>query len=191
MSPDPDQTTRHSGDAAPAHPAPSEAARRLRQQFSDTEWRDLVTGPGQAALYVMTASPSGVTGIFAEMQALSTVMQERVLQDPRGPLKEAMAHTFRARDLPEQPKERGKKHDELHAEAHQTLRRAAWVSARLPAEQRQEYAELLNTVAEQTANASTNGGFFGIGGERVTERERAAIAEIRTLFGGAGPQTTP
>lgn len=171
--------------ASGEHPALSDAAQALRQGFSDAEWRDLVTGPGQAALYVMTASPSGVTGIFAEMQALSTVMQQRVLKDPSGPLKEAMAHTFRARDLPEQPRERGKKNDELHAEAMQTLRRAAWVSARLPQGERREYAELLNTVAEQTANASTNGGFFGIGGERVTDRERAAIAEIRALFAGS------
>lgn len=166
----------------PQHPPLSDAAQELRQRFSDAEWRDLVTGPGQAALYVMTASPSGITGIFAEMQALSAVMQERVLQHPREPLQEAMAHTFRVRDLPEAPKERGKNNDELHAEAWQTLRRAAWAAARLSPEQRREYAELLNTVAEQTANASTNGGFFGLGGERVTERERAAIAEIAALF---------
>jgi hypothetical protein len=40
-------------------------------------------------------------------------------------------------------------------------------------------------IANKVAEASTEGGFFGIGGERVTQAEKQAIAELATALGSS------
>jgi len=40
------------------------------------------------------------------------------------------------------------------------------------------FKQLLKTIAEQTAEASKEGGFLGFGGVRVSDAEKASVAEV-------------
>jgi len=47
----------------------------------------------------------------------------------------------------------------------------------------QEYREWALAIAERVANASSEGGFLGFGGERVTAEERQFIDQLRSVLG--------
>jgi hypothetical protein len=44
------------------------------------------------------------------------------------------------------------------------------------------YKQMLATVAEETANASKEGGFLGFGGERVSAGEQAFVDQVKSLL---------
>ena len=45
------------------------------------------------------------------------------------------------------------------------------------------YGDFLVTLAERVANAAKGGSFFGFGGERFSEPERALLAELGQVLG--------
>jgi hypothetical protein len=47
----------------------------------------------------------------------------------------------------------------------------------------EEYRQWAMSVAEKVANAATEGGFLGFGGERVTAAEKSLIDDIRKSLG--------
>ena len=52
------------------------------------------------------------------------------------------------------------------------------------------YREFAITVAQRAAEADKSGGFLGVGGERVTDAESAALAEIAAALGTDPPSTS-
>jgi hypothetical protein len=52
-----------------------------------------------------------------------------------------------------------------------------------------EFREFLRVAAQRTALAAREGGFLGIGGERVSEREQEMLETIGDIFGA--PRTDP
>ncbi len=54
-----------------------------------------------------------------------------------------------------------------------------------------DYREFVLNVANHAAEADKSGGFLGIGGERVTGQEEAALAEITTALGDAPADDAP
>ena len=47
----------------------------------------------------------------------------------------------------------------------------------------QAYKQMLVDVAQQAADASNEGGFLGFGGVRVSDKEKAFIAEVKRAAG--------
>jgi len=71
----------------------------------------------------------------------------------------------------------------MKAEVLQSLGRvAALVDQRAPAEAAGFKTWLLH-IAEQAAEASTEGGFLGFGGIRVSDAEKATLDDLRRTFG--------
>ncbi|MCD0171776.1 hypothetical protein IHN59_19320, partial [Deinococcus sp. 23YEL01] len=65
----------------------------------------------------------------------------------------------------------------------QAVRQAAWlVSARASPDDNTAYRQMLMRVAERTANAAREGGFLGIGGKLVDEKEQEVLDELRRLL---------
>ena len=58
---------------------------------------------------------------------------------------------------------------------------AALLSQKAPAEA-QAYKQWVYQAAQNSANAAKEGGVFGIGGERVSEAETAALQELATAL---------
>ena len=67
----------------------------------------------------------------------------------------------------------------------QAVRQAVWlVSAKASPEDARAYQDMLMQVAERTAQAAKEGGFLGIGGEQVSDREREVLAELQSVIRG-------
>jgi len=75
--------------------------------------------------------------------------------------------------------------EEVKAQSIEGVRQAAWlVSSKASPEDAAAYRQMLLKVVENTANAAKEGGFLGIGGEQVNDKERAVMDELRQVIGG-------
>ncbi|GAA5513335.1 hypothetical protein Dcar01_02068 [Deinococcus carri] len=165
----------------------------VKDSFTPEEWFKVMNGPGRAGAAVVAASPSGITGVLAEAQAIGAAIREQVSAQGRTPLLEAMAADLVGtppdpRAFPQE--ERARNMDEARAQSVEGVRQAVWlVSSKASPADLAAYRRLLWTVAERAAGAAKEGGFLGLGGEQVSEPERAVLAELREVIGvdaGAG-----
>lgn len=160
----------------------------IKDNFTADEWFKVMTGPGRAGAAVVAASPSGVTGLIAEAQAIAMSVRENVSKQGRTPLMEAMAADLmgkppRPEDLPQQDKV--KNMDEAKAQSVDGVRQAIWlVSSKASPEDAQAYKDMLMQVVEATAKAAKEGGFLGMGGEQINDKERAVMAELQDFIRG-------
>jgi hypothetical protein len=77
----------------------------------------------------------------------------------------------------------GKSPAEIKQQAIATLTRVGQIlDAKAPADA-PAFKAWLRHVAEKVAEASTEGGFLGFGGVRVTDAEKASIAEVAQALG--------
>lgn len=170
----------------------------LKDNFSKEEWFKVMTGPGRAGAAVVAASPSGLTGLLAEAQAIAASVRENVSRQGRTPLMEAMAADLlgKAPDAKELQElsggERAKNMDEAKAQSLEGVRQAVWlVSSKASPEDAQAYKDMLMQVVENTAKAAKEGGFLGLGGEQINDKERAVMEELQGVIrGNSSPATT-
>ncbi|MFC6618510.1 hypothetical protein [Deinococcus radiophilus] len=53
-------------------------------------------------------------------------------------------------------------------------------------EEAQSYRTMLQTVAQRVAEAAKEGGFLGMGGEQINDKERQVLAQLDELMGSGG-----
>lgn len=160
----------------------------LKDKFTPDEWFQVMTGPGRVGAAVVAASPSGVTGLVAEAQAIAGAVREQIGAAGRTPLLEAMAADLMGTPpdaAARPPEERARNMDEARARSVESVRQVVWlVGSKAGPEDLAAYRRLLLSVAERTAGAAREGGFLGLGGEQINEKERAVLEELRAVIGG-------
>ncbi|MDO4245811.1 MAG: hypothetical protein Q4C89_07305 [Deinococcus sp.] len=166
----------------------------IKDNFTSEEWLSIMTAPGRAGAAVVAASPSGLTGLVAEAQAIAAAVRASVSSTPRTPLMEAMAAELMGTppDPKDLPKEDTRNLEEVKERSVQAVRQAVWlVSSKTSAEDAAAYRQMLLKVAENTANAAKEGGFLGIGGEQVNDKERAVLDDLRRVIEGDTSTAAP
>ena len=146
-----------------------------KAQFDAEEWERISSAPSIAAMYVITAEKGGtlresmaVGKDYAEARENSTgaaLVDEIVASvNSVSPNEFANKEEFQAQAIP---------HIE---EAKRTL------EAKADGDEVAAYRDFILAVVQRVAEADKSGGFLGVGGERVTEHEKAAIEEIRAAL---------
>ncbi|RTR27780.1 hypothetical protein [Deinococcus radiophilus] len=162
----------------------------IKSQFSSEEWMKVMTGAGNAGSAIVAASPSGVTGLIAEMGAIVKGVREEVGKEPRTPLLEAIAADLVAgppEGLQQDSEGRIKNMEEAVSRALQGVREALYlVDSKASPEEAQSYRTMLQTVAQRVAEAAKEGGFLGMGGEQINDKERQVLAQLDELMGSGG-----
>jgi hypothetical protein len=158
-----------------------------KAEFTSEEWELLVSLPQVAALYLALASPSGPLGLVQEMMASTKGIVEALKVSSGNELIDAVAADMREkvekREKLEPPLKPGNDLNEMKARCLQVCRDgAALLSQKAPADAEQ-YKQWVYQSAQNSANAAREGGVFGIGGERVSEAETAALKEIAVALG--------
>jgi hypothetical protein len=158
-----------------------------RDAFTAEEWTDLSLAPMLASFAVTAADPSGLVGVVKEGSA--TAWSMKAAQDPAGTLASEIVATYETgegrgaargalREIV-----RGRKPAEATAEAIARLAEVArLVEARAPTEAT-AFKSWISETARAVAEAGTEGGFLGFGGEKVSEAERRTLADIDTALG--------
>lgn len=152
----------------------------LKDTLSD-DWDDVVLAPMLASFAVTACDPSGLLGVIRESSAAARAME--AARDDQDPLVREVMEDY---DTPETRDRvadavadltRGRNPAEATAEA---VARISSVSRRLDARgvDAKAYRLWLRLIAEDVAEASSEGGFLGFGGQKISEAERKTLADI-------------
>jgi hypothetical protein len=150
-----------------------------KADFTDEEWKQVLQGPPSAGLLVI-ASQRG--GTIRESFSMAKAYTEARKQHGDSELLDTIAAT-----KPEMDRTRAHSTEELKERSLGHLRDAVAVLERKATpEELDEYRRFVVALAERVAEAHREG-FLGLSGERVSDAERAAVAEVAEAIGGTAP----
>jgi hypothetical protein len=163
-------------DLARRGKAIEEQSMTTKADFNAEEWSTLVEAPLLAGMRVVTAERGGtLTESLAVGKAYAAARQHQ----GESALLDAIVASPPALD-PSRLQAGG----DVASTATARLRDAvALIDAKASADEAQAYKQFVVTVAEAVANAHREGGFAGIGGKPVSDKEQAALTDIRSTLG--------
>ena len=148
-----------------------------KADFNAEEWSTLVEGPLFAGMSVVAAERGGT---IRESLAIGKAYAAARQQHGESALLDEIVSSPPALD-PNRLREAGGDVQQL---ASSRLRDAVGiVQTKASDEEAQAYKRFVVIVAEAVANANREGGFVGIGGKPVSEKEQAALDDIRVTLG--------
>lgn len=147
-----------------------------KADFNALEWQTVVEGPAIGGLIVLASQKGGtIRESMAMAKVYAEAKRERAGDDLLGEIV-SQAPQVDAREFDSVEK--------LRTEGVERIRNAvALVESKGGAEDAEAYREFSIRVAERAAEADKSGGFLGIGGERVSDSERAALEQVASALG--------
>jgi hypothetical protein len=158
--------------------------------FPTNEWNEVLAGPLMAAMAVSAADPSGLLGLLKENFASAKALMTAKQTSTSGLIKAIVAdlETAEGRAAARAAVEgrfSGAPGNEIKMRSIDALR---YVAASLDKNAPEDGAAVktwLRDIGEAVAEASSEGGFFGLGGVTVSDAEKASLAEIDDALGRA------
>jgi hypothetical protein len=163
-----------------------------RADFTEEEWARLGRAPLVCAMAISLADPGGPIETLKESSAALKTVVEAAQEGGRGELVQAVA-----RDVAEKARRResplaGFRPDRRNAReavlAELRAVNALLLEKATPGEVAQ-FREWLKAASQRAALAAKEGGFLGIGGELVSEREQQMLDTLAEIF--EPPHDTP
>ncbi|MGH8511629.1 MAG: hypothetical protein ACREU9_11405 [Gammaproteobacteria bacterium] len=156
-----------------------------QSEFTEEEWRYIVSGPPMVGVAVAAASLSGPIGMMKEMLALGMALGQVAERGSPNALITAVVKDLKERTTaPQAPPELlsaphvAKEHALSHlGEVSQILYR------KVSDAEAEEFKRWLVTLGERVAEAAKEGGVLGFGGELVSDEERSALRQIAFALG--------
>jgi hypothetical protein len=157
-----------------------------RADFTDEEWARLGRAPLLAGLAVSLSDPGGPLETVKESRAaLNTVLEaqrERSFGEFVQSVADDVAAKARRRENPLAgfAPDRRRAHEAILEELRSVY--ALLVEKAAP-EDVDDFREWIRIASQRAAMAAKEGGFLGIGGERVSEREQQMLEKLGEIFG--------
>jgi hypothetical protein len=155
-----------------------------KSDFTPDEWRLVMASPMLAGMAITLADPSGIFGTLKEGFTGANALLAARKNDQANAIVKAIVADF---DTPEgrtaardgiRADLTGKTAAELKVQALENLRKvSSIVGAKAPSDA-PAFREWIKSVAVHAAEASSEGGFLGFGGVRVSDAEKATLAEL-------------
>ena len=161
----------------------------LKESFTPEEWTRVVGAPMLAGMAVTAAEPGGLWGAVKESAALAGVLARAKTAGGGDALVDeivAAYETAEGRDMA-----RGVLKAEASGKAPAAIVDAAvselgavagLVAAKAPGSAG-AFREWLKVIAAKVAEAGSEGGFLGFGGEKVSASEKATLERLATALG--------
>jgi len=166
--------------------------------YTEDELALLATTPQLIGSAVASASSSGLFGTGKELFATASSVMKGVKSFPNNTLlkqlvldasanrQQAIDQMKKFRDwglarLKQKGVDSGEKVSALAIEDCKAV--AALLAGKASPEEAKEYRQWAYSVAENVANAASEGGFLGFGGEKVSDPEKQLLAKIRGTLG--------
>jgi hypothetical protein len=149
-----------------------------KAEFNAEEWSVVLEGPPVAGMTVMAAERGGTLRESVSMgQAYA---EARKAQGANELLDEIVAAN------PEFDRQRYRSAEDLKTQGARRLTEAVQLlEQKATPEEVDAYKRFVLDLAERVARAHKEGGFMGVGGKEVSEREQAALDEIRAALGSS------
>ncbi len=161
-----------------------------KTDYTPEEWKTLLVAPYYAAMLIVVADPN--LGFVSELAALAQSVTMSATQSKSELIREVATELSKKETQemikPELQQMQGQK-DPL--ELQQALLDEAVSAAELVSQRSSEdgtvYRKWLLYLAGQTAQGSKEGSFLGIGGVRVSEKEKAMLADLSQALNVEAP----
>jgi hypothetical protein len=160
-----------------------------KSNFTPEEWKLLLESVMMAGIAVTAAEPSGLWGLLKESFASGSAFRQAKMDPGSSPLIKAVVGDFEttqgqstARDGLKE-KLAGSKPAEIKTRCIEALRQAGALLDSKASDDAPAFKEWLHEISQHVAEAAKEGGFFGIGGVRVSEAEKATLTEISSALG--------
>lgn len=155
-----------------------------KSDFTTEEWKMIVAAAPMVGLAVTCASPNGPWGVLKEMLSMGMAMAEMLQKGSSNPLIAELAADLKERQTKPEPPQGIKDPEQAKELALNHIRAVNdIVSRKAKADEADEFKKWLLAVGERVAEASNEGGIFGIGGERVSEAEKNVLRQIAFALG--------
>jgi uncharacterized protein YgfB (UPF0149 family) len=163
------------------------------KEFTSEDWYNVLEGIGAVTGMIVVADMSGPSGLMKEASAAAGVLQEGKWQSPfiAALRTEVLAATKeRQEELKKiaEAKQAQLKDQKLTKEQSwqmglDTIRNSVvFVEGKAGAEAAAEFKLVLGEIAQKTAEAAKEGGFFGMGGKPISQGEQAALDAIKAAL---------
>ena len=150
-----------------------------KADYTDEEWKLLREAPTSAGMLVIEADRGGmIRETFSMAKAYAEARREHGASQLLDDI---------ASEKPEVDRTRFQSVEDLRSSLLQHIRDAvSLLQQKAPAEELEEYRRFLANVASRVAEAHREG-FLGMSGERVSEAEKRALADIAQAAGTSAP----
>lgn len=156
-----------------------------KTNFTPEEWVSLTAAPVAASMLITMASPALGDAMKESMVVAKALGDPAAKQGATGLLGAVLANFTDMNSVKAaSPKLTAKDTASAKAELLEAIKHtAAIVDGKSTPEEAQQYKNWLYKIANDTAEAAKEGDFMGIGGEKVNQAERDALAEIAGALG--------
>jgi hypothetical protein len=167
-----------------------------KESYTSDEWSLLRSTPTFVSAGVATADPRGIIGALKEATAGARAFAEYGTKHADSEFFAALAadRSFPAMPDPQSLMGQGEAATQATNFQHAVLQRVkdalGVVAQKGTPQEVAGYRGLIESVAESVANASTEGGFLGFGGVRVSSREKSFLSALAAALDearGAAP----
>jgi hypothetical protein len=157
-----------------------------RADFTDEEWARLGRAPIIAGLAISLADPGGPLESVKEYSAALKTLLEAAREGGFGEFVQSVAGDVAAKAQRRENPTAGFKPDPsrpLDAILDELRAVHALLVEKATPEDVEEFREWIRMASQRAALAAREGGFLGIGGERVSEREQQMLETLGEIFG--------
>ena len=160
-----------------------------KQSFTPEEWTKILESTMLTGMAVSAAEPSGLWGALKEAFASSSAIAAAKMDAGSSELIKAVIADFETSEgrtaIQEAIRKRlaGAKPADAVQRSLANLREvSAILDAKAPGDAA-DFKGWLRSISQKVAEASTEGGFLGIGGVQVSDAEKATLADIAKALG--------
>jgi hypothetical protein len=160
-----------------------------KNSFTPDEWTKVLQSVMMTGIAVSAAEPSGLWGTLKESMASARSLLESKRDAGSNELIQAIVADFETPEGRDTAREglaakfKGSKPAEIKQKAIDSVREvAALIEAKAPSDAI-GFKSWLRRTSETVADASKEGGFLGFGGVKVSDAEKATLAEISGALG--------
>ncbi len=155
-----------------------------KSDFTPEEWEAIVAAAPMVGLAVTCASPNGPWGVLKEMLSMGMAMAEMLEKGSGNSLIAELGADLKARRTKPRSPQGLKDPDECKQAALNHLRAVNdLLNRKVKAEEADEFKKWLLAIGRRVAEAATEGGIFGFGGERVSDAEKNVLRQIAFALG--------
>lgn len=163
-------------------------AQKLKTEFSTNEWSALMMAPVAVAMLIIGAAPSGNKGVGQEIEALERTTRKIGMEESRPG---GLLNTLLAGGIPTDKMDaklsqlQQKGFTDLEPTLLNEIKQARNIlTGKVPDEDIAEFKAAMTKLAQAVAEGAKEGGFFGIGGQLVSDAETAMIGRITEALNG-------
>jgi hypothetical protein len=153
-----------------------------KNDYNAEEWKAIASAPVAAGLFITLADTSGPIGIAKEAMAVGRAITDAA-QGQAPEIVKAIATSMKDSGRPETPDlPKMASREQSRMALTSTIRNAVDAVERHSPGEAQAYKTWLTTVAQKVAEASKEGGFLGMGGTLVSQKEKEALDELSQVL---------